>query len=195
MQLLNWWTGNNTADDCIGTAHLTWDGTPEYMDGAFKLVAGGGVSRNKLVFPNFPIGKGIPWSFDGEIFAENMYAFPHICTPESGMGQDASHGLMLLFDFMEGFFQVNTNGAGHGYAQWVYGLYPTTYQNWHTWKIEYDGDVTWTLTINNVIINQSASIGPFSALNGLLAAPYLTIVNWADFGDSYVLIRNLKYSA
>lgn len=196
MSLLNWWSGNNTSKDSVGAADLTWVGSPDYGQGCFKLNTSGGFSSNYLVFPNFPISEGQPFSFEGKLWDYNNHGFPHICVPDTGLGQDASHGFAFLFDFSEGFCELifnDTRTANTSWVKWFFGIAPNSYQVWNTWKLTYDGDTDWKLYINSDLMDLTERSETPIRFNGLFSLPNLTLINWGDFGDGYILAGDLKF--
>jgi len=198
MSLLNHWTGNNTTNDIINSAHLSWDGTPEYQDNAFKLISLNGQSTNKLIFPDFPILPGIPFSYEGELFAENNNGFPHL-----NITQNSTKALWLLFDFSEGFFQVCN--AISGWTQWFTGLSDASINTWWPFKLTYDGTFIWKFYMGGEEIpecdNSQTGKSAYKPImvpdsrifGGVDTSPHMEISNWPDWGNGYILLKNLKF--
>ena len=198
MQLINQWSGKNTPEDSIGTSPLVWEGTEDYLSGAFKLSASDKASTNKLIFKDFTIEAGIPFAFSGIMLASNNKCFPHIST---GYTKD-DYGLGLVFDFSEGLFTLFINGKNNGHKHFYFAArpadlnweFPTTFNNWHTWTVSYKGGTDWGLVINDYDVPLFETVGDFNTFNGTINADSLKMYNDGEFGeDSYVLMKDLQF--
>jgi len=198
MELINSWSGNNTTQDSVGSCNLTWEGTPDYLSGGFKLNASNNKSLNGLIFPNFVLSAGTPFSFSGQMLASHNECFSQIST----LYDKKENGIAFRFDFMEGLFSVFTNGIYTGHQHYYFAQspgdlnweYPTSFNNWHTWKLSYFGGINWELIINDYNVPLLATYNNFSTFNGTANADPLKMYNNGEFGgDTYVLMKDIQF--
>lgn len=198
MELINSWSGNNTTVDSIGNCNLQWEGTPDYLSGAFKLNTSNHQSLNGLIFPNFILEDGVPFSFSGSMLASHNECFPQIST----LYNKKENGLALRFDFTEGLFSLFVNGIYTGHRHYYFALepadldwaFPTSFNNWHTWKVSYFGGTDWEMIINDYNVPLFESYGNFDTFKGTTNSDSLKIYNNGEFGgETYSLFKDIQF--